>query len=177
MRSKAEDLDVDFDKAKPANISYAHDYNGDADVWSATGIVAARYQFAGKFKTSITGSVAFDRVTNSADSSKERNSLIPRIGGGLILEGDAKFIQLHQFRASAAYGTDFDLESKVPALELEYEPTIFAIAAGVAHPVGEGFYYCLSLLWHSESWWWFCTSFIAARIHKREYMSLWLLDD
>lgn len=150
LRSKMEDLDVAFDKATPSNFAYAHNFENQADSWSAKGVGAIRFQESGEQIYSLTASVAFDRLTNNKDASKETNSLIPRVQGALTVPGDPSFIQLHQFRLAAAYGTDFDLESKVPAAEFDYEPTIFGLAVGVAHPLANVVDYRWRVIAHGE---------------------------
>jgi len=136
IREKHEDVTVldkgkSFEKATGTILSFTRDIEQSNTAWTARGAVL--YPFRIPLKAypdfnatvltaySIVPSVSFDRLKNSKDDSKDVNSLTFRLGSEFEFGGGGLF-DLQYARANLAYATDFDLDTKVPAVEMQWEP-------------------------------------------------------
>jgi len=112
-----------------ALLSYTRDFKARSDAWAAKGALLFPFNFTQDVNyvstqlkaTGIIPSVSFDRETNSADTTKNVDSLIFRVGTYAVVTGVGPFTSL-TFRCFGTYGTDFNFQSSTPAAEFELEP-------------------------------------------------------
>jgi hypothetical protein len=120
---------------KGASFSYQRDFNASSDSWAATGALLLPITECTGFKPhlgdfphlstyGVIPSVSFDRQTNSADQTKEVDSLIFRLGLFARFTSGT-FLRAQTVRLFGTYGTDFEFKSETPAAEFEYEPVVF----------------------------------------------------
>lgn len=121
-----------FQNSQPAVFSYGRDFAAESDVWQARGVIMRPFRIAESAEgrqdlhvsgVSITPSVAFDRVKNSRNERAEISSLIPRLATEIgVTGGSGRPFEGQYFRVFGAYGTDFDFNASVGAVEFEWEP-------------------------------------------------------
>ncbi len=125
-----------FDKARPAQFSYTHDYLTESNEWSAVASIIRRFQLYSNPEdpnnaphrnhivleaVNFVPSISLDRETNSKDHTKDVDSLIFR--AGMFSEFSGGPISLMDFRAYSSYATNTHINGGIIAGEVEWEPT------------------------------------------------------
>jgi hypothetical protein len=134
-----------YKAARPAEISYSHDFLADSNEWTVHAAVIRPINLqndeaiTGQMsltKVVLAPSVTFDRVTNSQDAKKEVDSLGFRLGLFAQFAGGPLGLELLETRAYATYGTNSDFHGGVIAGEFDIEPTTGIPGNDVYHRIG-----------------------------------------
>jgi len=114
-----------------ATFSFAKDYEQESDTWNADGalifpMVWRNIDEPGLVPVNLmlAPSVSIDRVSTTGTSVSEVDELYFRIGMSAKWLGPRGWLDTIQLRAAPVYGTDTGFRARLPAYELELEPTI-----------------------------------------------------
>lgn len=147
LRRSHEDVGVlarpkDAKKVKGAIFAYTRDHEKSNDIWQAKGALMYNKRIPTEFiptqdkggitAYSILPSITFDRASNDNDEKKEVNSLVFRIGPQIEYMGGTSLFNSQYYQLNLAYATDFDFDSKVWAIEGQWEPVNTDWAMGVS---------------------------------------------
>jgi hypothetical protein len=138
------------DKAPGAEASFVYDFANDVSIASASGVVEAYRRWTLNpsglpdgaeiippftiTNAAIHGGAEFNRKINSADPSKDIDSLILRGGGEIAIQGPGKEFNLARFNIFDA--TSFAFETHLIGAEAEFEPVYEDLAIGKFQPLG-----------------------------------------
>jgi hypothetical protein len=122
-----------FDDLNGALFSYARDFQGKADTWSAEMAVLAPFSFVrhvvvhtdDPFRVTrfgFTPSFSLHRVTSNGDPKNEVDQQTYRVGSFLKLESGYPVLERLTFRGYATYAKDNTSDMSVPAAEFDIEP-------------------------------------------------------
>lgn len=132
-------------RAESAELSYLRNTGDGDEVFTAKGSIFRHYRrdrkssvgdCFGLSSTSWTPSFTFDRVHNADDATKEVDSALVRLHREWEFLQNSTVLSGFYARIGLAYGTDFDLDRSLAAVEIEVEPLSPRLAIGSAGGIG-----------------------------------------
>jgi hypothetical protein len=113
-----------------ATFSYARDYKSSNNSWSAVGAILYPFEWKREESRSLlpidlllVPSVSIDRVSGTSTKSAV-DELYFRLGTFAKFLGPSGSLDTVLLRAAPVFGTDLEFDARLPAYELEIEPSI-----------------------------------------------------
>lgn len=113
-----------------ATFSYSRDYQSSSDSWSAVGAILYPFEWKREESRSLipidmllVPSISIDRISGTTTKAAV-DELYFRLGAFAKWIGPSGWLDTVQLRGAPVFGTDLKFNARLPAYELDLEPTV-----------------------------------------------------